>query len=97
MTVQKIRDFVTSQVAELADKPAAEVTDDEVLVGDGAVLDSRNLVVLMIAIEEFLEEQFGVAFEWYSDSALSGRRSRLRTVGTFVELVAEKAAGTNVG
>lgn len=96
MTTQDdIRSFVIGTVAELLERDAADVSDDTRLVGTDAEMESRALVELMLACEDFLDEKFGTSFDWYSDSALSGVRSRLRTVGTLVELVTERAGAAD--
>jgi acyl carrier protein len=88
---QKITDFIQKSVAELSDRPIADIGADTAILGEGAVLDSRDLVVLMLDVEEFLETEFNASFDWASNSALSGTRSRMRTVGSLTDFVAERA------
>jgi acyl carrier protein len=91
MSKEKIRGFVRSEIAGLLGCDAAGVGDDLQLVGSGARIKSRALVELMLACEEFLEAEFSTEFNWYSDAAMSGARSRLRTVGSLIDLLADKA------
>ena len=49
------------------------------LIGDNAVIDSRALVELLIALEEFLEEEYGATFDWASDRAMSATNSPFKT------------------
>jgi hypothetical protein len=58
------------------------------LVGSRAVIRSRELVELLLELEEFCECELGVEFDWTSDGAMSERRSPLRTIGTLAEHVA---------
>lgn len=88
----KIRTFLFAAVAALVNVPAVELTDESELIGSSAILNSRDLVVLLLEVEEFLEEEYDAEFNWYSDSAMSDARSRLRTIGTLAALIAEKAA-----
>nr|MBA3403862.1 acyl carrier protein [Gemmatimonadaceae bacterium] len=46
------------------------------------VVDSADLVMLLLAAEEFARDNLNVAFDWTSDSAMSEARSTLRSVGT---------------
>ena len=92
MTRDKVSAFVIGEVASLLGAPAAEVSEQMALFGDTGEVDSRILVELMLACEEHLETEYDAPFDWYSDAALSGSRSRLRTVGTLIDLVTEKAS-----
>lgn len=96
-TKDKIHNFLMTAVGNLVEIPADELTDASELVGSNAILNSRDLVVLLLEVEEFLEDEYGAEFNWYSDSALSDARSRLRTIGTLADLIAEKAATGRAG
>ena len=58
------------------------ISRDTVLVGSGRVVDSADLVMLLLSVEEFARDRLGVNFDWTSDSAMSEARSVLRNVGT---------------
>ena len=45
-------------------------------------MDSADLVMLLLAAEEYARDQLGAHFDWTSDSAMSEARSVLRSVGT---------------
>lgn len=93
MIKEKVRAFVAAEVASLLNRDVSSISDDMTLVGSAADIKSRELVELMLACEDFLETEYSAEFNWHSDAAMSGARSRLRTVGTLVDLVAEKAGG----
>ena len=61
------------------------------LVGNGASVDSRGLVEILLATEDFVDEHFGLQFDWQSDKAMSATRSPFRTVGTLAAFVVEEA------
>lgn len=88
---EKIRTFLLGAVASLVEIPVAELTDESELIGGAAILNSRNLVTLLLEVEEFLEDEYGADFNWYSDSAMSDARSQLRTIGTLTALILKKA------
>jgi acyl carrier protein len=94
---EKIRDFVVRTVSELTGIPEAEITADSQLIGENAVLDSRDLVMVMLDAEDFLEAEYQASFNWNSDSALSAARSQLRTVGTLTELLTSTAEANHGG
>jgi hypothetical protein len=87
----KIHNFLVGAVAGLVEIPIGELNDESELIGNGAILNSRNLVTLLLEVEEFLDDEYGADFNWYSDSAMSDVRSRLRTIGTLKALIEEKA------
>lgn len=94
---EKIRNFLLRAVAGLVEIPIGELTDESELVGGAAILNSRNLVTLLLEVEEFLEDEYGAEFNWYSDSAMSDVRSRLRTIGSLAALIEEKAGNGRPG
>jgi len=88
-----IERFVRAEVAALTSKPNEDVTPETVLIGSGRVLDSADLVMLLLSSEEFARERLGAAFDWTSDSAMSEARSVLRSVGSLARhLTALQAA-----
>jgi hypothetical protein len=68
------------------------VAVDTPLVGEKAVLKSRDLVEVLLSVEEYAEERLGVAFDWSSDAAMSQRRSIFRTPRSLAAHLAELAA-----
>lgn len=78
----QIENFVRDEVAALTGQPVESVTSSTVLVGNGRVVDSADLVMLLIAAEDYARDNLGATFDWTSDSAMSEARSVLRNVGT---------------
>lgn len=74
--------FVREEVAVLTGQPPEMITPATVLVGGGRVVDSADLVMLLLAVEEYARETLNAHFDWTSDSAMSEARSVLRNVGT---------------
>jgi antitoxin component of MazEF toxin-antitoxin module len=64
-----------------------EISKDSNLIGSNRVIKSRTFVELMLSIEEHLEEQFDLEFDWTSDKAMSGKRSPFLTVSTLVDFI----------
>ncbi len=74
-------------------EPPADIVIDEGarLIGDEAVIDSRSLVELLLLLEEFMQEQFKVAFDWTNDRAMSAKRSPFRTPLSLAEFAVVEA------
>jgi len=85
----KSEEFVRNEVAAITGNPFEEITSSTVLVGTGRVVDSADLVMLLIAAEDFAKETLGATFDWTSDSAMSEARSVLRTVGSLSKHLSE--------
>ena len=85
----EVEEFVRNEVAALTGQPFESVTPETVLVGNGRVVDSADLVMLLIAVEEFARDRLGAYFDWTSDSAMSAARSVLRSVGSLSKHLSE--------
>ncbi|MDX2159074.1 MAG: hypothetical protein SFW09_21425 [Hyphomicrobiaceae bacterium] len=75
---------------------AENVTLDEALVGPAARLKSRDLIMLVLDIEEFLLREYNAEFNWFDGGDAATVQSRLRTVGSLVDFVRQRAATGNV-
>ncbi|MCW5732166.1 MAG: acyl carrier protein [Alphaproteobacteria bacterium] len=80
MDASEIMEHVRRTVAEAGELPLAGIAPATPLIGPRAVVKSRALVEILLALEEFAEEHLGVTFDWTSDSAMSQSRSIFRTV-----------------
>jgi acyl carrier protein len=72
------------------------VSEETVLVGKDAVLDSLGVVSLIVEVEQRLEAEHSVSVTLANDKAMSQRNSPFRTVGVLtdhvVAMVAEESA-----
>lgn len=72
--------------------PLDKVSDDTVLVGTDAVLDSIGVVSLIVEVEQRLEAEQGVSVTLANDKAMSAKNSPFRTVGVLSDHVVAMAA-----
>lgn len=84
-----VENFLCSEVAALTSSDPGTVDSNTVLVGANRVVDSADLVMLLLSAEEFAREKLGVMFDWTSDSAMSEARSTLRNIGTLARHLAD--------
>jgi len=80
--------FLVQEVSAISGVPAGNLSEATPLIGAGTVLNSRGLVELLVALEEFSEEKLHVHFDWTSDSAMSASRSVYRTVASLADYIA---------
>ena len=62
----------------------SELTEETILLGDSAILDSMSLVELCVNLEDYANEN-GFQFDWTSNSTMSNSRSMFRNIGTLLE------------
>lgn len=80
--------FLLQEVSAISGAPAGKLSEATPLIGGETVLNSRGLVELLVALEEFSEEKLHVHFDWTSDSAMSANRSVYRTVASLADHIA---------
>lgn len=74
--------FILSELATITNRQSSSFASDIPLIGPDSLLKSRELVELLLALEDYTEEKMGVGFDWTSDSAMSRANSIFRTVRT---------------
>lgn len=72
---------------ELSDGQRLEKDPATVLFGTNASIDSMALVSFIVAVEEQLLNELGIAMTLADDKAMSMERSPFRTLATFVDYV----------
>lgn len=82
---EDIQKFISDEVSILVGASEAEIDADTPLIGHSRVLDSADLVVLLLAVEDYARENLGFDWDWTSDSAMSEARSVLRNIGSLAE------------
>jgi len=98
--MSNLRNTVLTLVTEAAtelnpglEEPIAlEMGEDAPLYGKEGVLDSLDLVSLILLIEEKTSDELGKTVTLTSDRALSSHRSPFRTVGSVTDYVLALAA-----
>ncbi len=61
------------------------------LFGQGGILDSMGLVSLVIAVEQAIEERYGVSVALADEKAMSQKSSPYRTVGTLAAYAVDQS------
>lgn len=81
-TAARIEELIATELKMILGEDAPQLSQDTVLIGQTAIIKSREVVELLLALEDAMEEEFSVEFDWTSDSAMSEDRSFIRTVGS---------------
>jgi acyl carrier protein len=71
--------------------------EETTLFGDGAGLDSFELVRLILSIEREVNEEFGVALTLADEKAMSQRNSPFRSAGTMANYIVQLIGESNRG
>jgi acyl carrier protein len=62
------------------------------LFGSEGILDSMGLVSLVVAVEQAIDDEYGVAVALADEHALSQRHSPYRTIGTLADYAGAELA-----
>ena len=89
--------FLMNELAAMTGRDASSIAGDTVLVGSGRVVDSADLVMLLLAAEDYAKDTLNAHFDWTSDSAMSEARSVLRSVGSLARHLSELAPAGDGG
>lgn len=88
---QKIIDIILHEVSELNEqldqKVAIENGKNAGLYGLTGVLDSLGLVTLIVAVEQAIEDELGLAISLADERAMSQKNSPFRTIGTLADYI----------
>ena len=90
---QKILELIYSAIDELnAGNGDVSVTKEEStpLFGAASVLDSVDLVNLLLSVEELLEDELDIEFVIANEKALSQKNSPFKTVATLAQYLTEE-------
>lgn len=85
--VSIIYDALKEVLDQAGATPPAQLTEDTVIVGKDAVLDSLGVVSLIVEVEQALDAKHNVAVTLASDKAMSAKNSPFRTVGVLADHV----------
>lgn len=84
--IDKIQELIIETARELTDQDeieiSGEIAGDTTLFGREGILDSMGLVSLIIAVEQAIEENYGILISLADEKALSQHQSPYRTVLT---------------
>ena len=89
---EEIEKFIIDEVSMLIGDTESKVTKATPLIGQNRAVDSADLVVLLLAVEDYARENLGFEWDWTSDSAMSEARSVLRSIGSLAEHLVNQTA-----
>ena len=72
---------------QLPKEQQLDKSTDVVIFGISGRLDSLGLVTLIVAIEQRIEEEFGVTITLTDEGAISQRDSPFRTIGALADYI----------
>lgn len=71
---------VTKIVKDILETSDIQITKDTVLLGEESPVKSRELVEILLELEDLMDEEFSIEFDWSSNSAMSEANSNYRTI-----------------
>ena len=88
-TKEIISKFIISKLKEICKSDNQEFLETTQLVGQNRSIKSVQLVELLLSLEEYVEDNLNVKFDWSGDSAMSERRSILKNIDTLAQHIFE--------
>jgi len=88
MTKEAIVARIVSELTNMTNLDPVKLNEGTPLIGRGAVIKSVQLVELMLAMEDFAEDELNAKFDWTSDVAMSSERSPFRSIGSLADTLA---------
>lgn len=89
MKLDELTQLIIDTTRAIAEEQNLEIDDglssQTRLFGSKGLMDSLALVSLVIAVEQGIEERFGVNIELADDKALSQKNSPYRSIGTLAD------------
>ena len=92
ITYKQVVELIYAAIDELNaanDEKTVTKAEDTALYGASSLLDSVDLVNLLLTLEEALEDEFDIAFVIANEKALSQKNSPFRTVATLANYITE--------
>jgi len=84
---QSIFNSIDSLNANLPNEEYIEKSNKTALFGSGSKLDSLDLINLVVAVEQNIEDEFDVTITLADERAMSQQASPFRTVETMVDYI----------
>jgi acyl carrier protein len=85
--IQSIYKAIDEVNGQLPRKLRLKKSQDTVLYGESSKLDSLGLVMVIVATEQRIEDDFGLTLTLASEKALSMKNSPFKTVGSLAEFI----------
>ena len=89
---EEVEKFICDEVSMLIGGTGTQITNATPLIGANRAVDSADLVVLLLAVEDYARDNLGFDWDWTSDSAMSEARSVLRNIGSLSEHLMNQVA-----
>lgn len=98
MTREHVLQVLSEAVAafnEMHGEKRLAFTPETRLFGQGAPLDSLDLVLFLVEVEGLLADRFGLERPLSDDRAMSQQRSPFRTIGTLADYIVSLGTDAN--
>ena len=84
---QSIYNSIDSLNAQLPNEGHIEKSNNTALFGSGSKLDSLDLINLVVAVEQNIEDEFDITITLADERAMSQETSPFKTVGTLTDYI----------
>ena len=76
-----LKDEVIEFIVELGVEKE-DISEEFILLGEKSQIKSRDLVEILLIVEDYLDEKHEIEFDWSSSNAMSNASSNYRNLGS---------------
>lgn len=84
--IKKLENEILEFLSDL-DLDSSKTNKEVKLIGEDANIKSRDLVEILLIVEDYLDENYDIEFDWSSSNAMSNASSNYRTLTSLLNYV----------
>ena len=84
---KKVLNIIKEETLELLEDKEIDLATDSSLFGQTGLLDSMGLVMMIVAVEQDIEDEFDVQITIADAKAMSQKNSPFKTIGTLADYI----------
>jgi len=79
--MDSLKDEIVDFIIELGVEKE-DISEEFILLGEQSQIKSRDLVEILLIVEDYLDEKHEIEFDWSSSNAMSNASSNYRNLGS---------------
>jgi len=87
LIITTISNFTAELLSDAGKSTEENINQATVLMGEEGLLDSIDLVNLVVTVEQYIEDTYNITITIADEKAMSQKRSPFKTIGSLAEYV----------
>ena len=93
LEIEQVTQFIQAELGSITQRPADEFAPETALIGAERAIKSTELIELLLALEDYVENNTGKEFDWAADAdEAENGQGMLSTIGTLANSVVKQVA-----